>query len=165
MLCRRQLLITQLSGCLRKPTAFQRTWKIEYAIRGVRVCRKGYGLITGVSDSKIDAVLNTIYAQSAVDKPHQNTLRHYTTPVTAAVTVWLQELLGSFVDKQPDKDEWHCPVAVNRRHLWGLFSEENNNLDVGKSTFYKALQDDWSWVKFPKQTRLGKCDTCVEIQK
>ncbi len=119
----------------------------------------------GVSDTKIDTAIKSVFSESAVAAPHLNAIREYSSPSTSAVNVWLQQLLGVFVDKQPDKDEWHCPVAVNRRHLWGMFHEENDQTAVAKHSFYGVLHKNWRWVKFPKNTRLGKCDTCVEIKE
>ncbi len=135
---------------------------IVYRLEGHRICRTAFVTALGISNSKLNPILDSIKSYQVIVAPHGNTLRAYNTPQQDKIHLFLLDLMNVFFDEQPDSDEWHCPIIVSKSLLYETMCSEVNS-PPSKPTFYNILAE-YRWIKFPKNTRLGKCDECVELK-
>lgn len=136
-------------------------------MEGIIVCRTAFTKALGISNNKVSAAVNSVKTHAVVIAPHGNSLRQYDTPKSDKVNRFILGLMNIFFDEQPDSEEWHCPIILNKTLLYEDFLAHTNNNDdddpPSKTVFYYTIQR-YKWIKFPKNTRLGKCDDCIELR-
>ncbi len=67
----------------------------------------------------------------------------------------------------PNSDEWHVPPWVTRQLLYDdCFRDPFISSILPKyslRSFERAFDEAFPKVKFPRKTRLGRCDLCIEL--
>lgn len=137
--------------------------KIVYKLEGRVVCRTAFTKALAISATKVTTIINMVKTHAVVTPPHGNSLRQYNTPQSDKVEVYILGLINVFFDEQPDSDEWHCPIIMNKGLLFEDFLQQAVGVPPSKHVFYSTIKQ-YNWIKFPKNTRLGKCDECVELR-
>ena len=78
---------------------------------------------------------------------------------------WLSKYFTAICDTFENTVK-EVPIYVNKNLIYADMIDELklNMRDFTPSQFYQLLIKDFQNIKFPKKTRLGRCDTCLELQ-
>ena len=132
---------------------------VRWHVDGFDVCLQCWKLAIGVSTYKLQHYDRVIHGNSGVSKMRPNI--HIS-------LAWMETTYKSMCDQMPTKDEFHLPNYM----LWkdicrdlNIYLMEHNQRQITISYFYRLHKKYFPKVKAPKYTRLGKCDTCVQLKE
>ena len=133
---------------------------VHYVVSGHKLCINAFATLYNTSAktirkySSMAALKDTEYAQRIC-------------PATGPLVDWLRCRLPGICDISPLNGNFHLPPGtLTKKELRELFLLERRNVDTNlasKPTFYKVLKVHFEDLKFPKESRHGKCDDCEKI--
>ena len=143
---------------------------VEVKLGGHPVCITAFLLYHGISRTKWYSVRSTFFAGGS-DFLHGNTsCTTRPTPQTDIIVDWINALVYCQGDPSPCSNEVYLPMSIVKIVMYDTFVEDcSHDLmlspeDIPSSyMFHKLWRDDFSHVKWPKYTKLGKCDICTKI--
>jgi hypothetical protein len=97
---------------------------------------------------------------------HQNTGKLKKTARSDRVTAWLLGYFNEIGDRMPmGNGDIHMPMYLDKAEIFRTMKADLDDIKFSKSAFYKLLSEEFGYVKFPKRTRLGRCDECSSLVK
>lgn len=138
--------------------------KIYWVVNEKLVCTIAFKKLYGITDYQIRTAkyLNKEDLEYPLHKGN-GLIRHSQT--YESVKSWLAKFFTSICDTY-EQEEMEVPIYLNKNSIYFDMVEERqlNFSDFTLSQFYQMLQKDFKNVKFPKHTKLGRCDICIELQ-
>ena len=82
---------------------------------------------------------------------------------------WLKQFFEDFGDHMPNSDQIHMPSYCSRKRLYATYEAEMLRSGIRKrsigseSTFIKFMKKEFTNIRFPRKTRLARCNFCTSI--
>jgi hypothetical protein len=132
------------------------------------VCEEALCKLYGFSKAKLNAAKTKNPSFSGISEASLN--QHAAKSVMQDnMFMWLTDFFESFGDHMPNSDQIHMPTYCTKRRLYVTYCEEmiNNNTprrNIGSETSFRDfINSKFSNVRFPRKTRLARCDFCTSI--
>ena len=143
---------------------------VELQISGHPLCLTAFLLYHGISRSKWYAIRKT-FLSGGTDFLHGNTCSTTRlTPQTDIITDWINVVVHCQGDPSPNSNDIYLPMSIVKCVMYEAFVDDCTHdlslaLDQIPSNymFLKIWREDFDHVKWPKYTKLGKCDVCTKI--
>ena len=131
----------------------------RWHIDGMEVCINCWLLVTGVTKYKIQHCNRTIHGNKNITR---------ITDRLDTALAWLERYFYSVCDHMPTKNEYHLPCFLQWKDVLNDLNSYLDSKSIKKYSqpqFTFLVSRKFSNVKLPKYTRLGKCDTCLELKE
>lgn len=142
--------------------------RFEFVIHGKKVCCQAFRLFWGLCNWTFYKVIEMVKQDFFPSQVHGNKNRHYEEVKSNKCRAWFQNYIETFCDYQPDTNEAHLPERTLKLDLYEEFVRSLNcdTQDIPSlSTFSKVWRNEFKFLKSPKETRLGNCDTCSKFRE
>ncbi|MBT9138491.1 MAG: hypothetical protein DDT31_01056 [Syntrophomonadaceae bacterium] len=135
-----------------------------YIFKGQEICTTAFSIIFGVSRYEIDKA-RKLLAKDQGPQVHGNSGLSHKGAIHHKCRQWLADYFVSLCDTYTSQ-EFTCPIYVTKRmiHLDMLEELDLKEFEFSAPRFYSMLKLDFKNVKFPKRTKLGRCDECLLLQ-
>lgn len=142
-------------------------YETEFFIRGKSVCKGAWLLSHNMNKETFRRILNK-FKDGVLVLEHGNKGKNTVMAKTAECISWLQFIVNSIGDHQPDKGCIHLPSCFSRSDIYRKMLEENTALNlptVCLSHFYNIWEKHFAHVLIPKENRFTKCTDCINKRK
>lgn len=136
---------------------------LQYIVNGYQLCYKAISLLYGVSKTKIvSATKNAL--QHVITVHHNNKIVDRPKVVSTNICAWIKHFISICGDTDPVDGRVYLPVFWQWKDLHALVNaDEATGVKCSWRYFKKVVRRNFKNVTLPKNTRLGKCDICVDI--
>ena len=131
----------------------------RWHIDGIEVCLHCWLSVTGATKYKIAHCTRYIHGNTGI--------AHLSDHLETALA-WLETYLYSVCDHMSTKNQYHLPCFLQWKDV---LTDLNSHLDSKKLKRYSQpqfahlIKKNFSNVKLPKYTKLGKCDVCLDLKE
>lgn len=140
-----------------------------YKVMGNVVCGLAFQTfwnITNYTRRKIEA---SVRNRTAINVPHGNTFVHRASFKSDIVAAWFEDFV-KVCEQQPDSNDVHTFERLRKIDLYEECIDSLSQLYAASdlpsmTTFLRVWRKDFPFLKIPRVTRLGKCDTCVTLKE
>lgn len=133
--------------------------KTLFVFQSKFICAEAFRLIYGCSDYMFRKL-----KKGEEHLPHGNTGKTHKSPIYLQCKQWLSDLFAKICNTYGPA-EWHAPIYTRKANIYLDMMEELKLSGTSFSTnqFYSMLGAEFPFVKFPKFTKIGRCDECIEL--
>ena len=136
----------------------------EYFVGKRSICRSAFQTMYKISNSKYTHIKNEII----LDKfsIHGNTNMQRSSIKKVTFDNWIKVMKENYTDVSPSGDcNFYFPICILKKDFYELYKTDihDSSLCYGSRQFMSLLKK--TKLKFPKNSKLGKCNTCIEIAK
>ena len=138
-------------------------------IEGTKVCVNCICQMYGFSKSKLESCMkrdpSTVVMHGNIGNKNAAKPK-----VQDAMFSWLTDFFDALGDRMPDNETIHMPAFLSILQLHDTYSEDMKQKGVADSriasvkTFSNFIAEHFANIRFPRRTRLGRCDFCTSIQ-
>lgn len=141
---------------------------LEPKINGQIICELALCRLFGFSESKLKSAkerdANMIVIHGNVG--NQNAAK---TAMQENLHNWLSQFFEEFGDQMPNSEGIHMPSYCSKNRLYLSYKDDAEFKKLSKrniaseSTFRAYIKSNFPLVKFPRKTRLARCNFCTSI--
>ena len=133
---------------------------VHFYAQGHKLCIMAFAFLYNTTPK-------TINLYSSINVHNDPSYASRICPATGPLVAWLHLRLPQICDESPIKKEYHLPPGTfTKKELRELYCSEIGDLfqrSVSKPSFYRVLDVMFGYLKFPKESRHGKCEDCEKI--
>ena len=141
---------------------------IQARIAGNTLCELGLCRLYGFSTSKLQAAKEKDPTSSPLSR-HVSNQNAAQTTMQDNIYTWCKEFFDAFGDQLPNSPQVHMPSFCTIKSLYTTYVSDMNASKMppraigSESSFRNFIDKHFQHVRFPRKTRLGRCDFCTSI--
>ncbi|KAL6068537.1 ATP binding [Balamuthia mandrillaris] len=137
--------------------------KQRLLLAGHLVCYKAIQLWLALSNKKFYACMDLWKTGATLPLHHNRGLVWHSTTYSQT-KAWLTVYFANMGESLPNSEVIQIPMILNRKALYQeMVLSLGHDQSISYARFLQMLHEDFSYVHFSKQTRLGKCDQCAQL--
>ena len=124
---------------------------LVFMIKEISVCKDAWLLTHGISVRRMSTIFKEYSNKGVQVYEHGNKRRKRSSPKTCECLAWLNFLVNSIGDHQPDSGLIHLPSCFTKLSLYRRICRElGEDLIVSQSQFYNVMEKQLGNVVIPK---------------
>ena len=133
---------------------------------GKLVCQKAFCSIYHFSHGKLQRAKQHILSSQLQAPDHGNLASVHVSEGVLYAHAWFASYISTMGDRMPNSSEVHLPCSLRWKDLFTSMAAKLAAAHLpscSRASFQRLLATHFSHVMKLRKTRLGKCDTCIEL--